>query len=95
MSASLSSRLPGVGGVKEFWSYTAARLSLFGTCYVVVLGVTSLVTDGPLPVLWPLLVAAVLSTVLGAFLLRGMRERFADKVVARADRMSEAQRRSE
>ena len=81
--------------MKEFWSYTAARLGLFGTCYIVVLGVASLVTDGPLPVLWPLLLAAVLSTVLGAFLLRGMRERFADKVVARADRMSEAQRRPE
>jgi membrane protein implicated in regulation of membrane protease activity len=77
--------------VKEFWSYTAARLVLFATCYVVVLGVTALVTDGPLPVLWPLLVAAVLSTVLAAFMLRGMRERFADKVTARADRMVSSQ----
>ena len=77
--------------MKEFWTYTAARFGLFATCYVVVLGVASLVTDGDLPVLWPLLLAAVVSTVLGAVLLRGMRERFADKVVARADRMSAAQ----
>jgi membrane protein implicated in regulation of membrane protease activity len=77
--------------VKEFWTYTAARFGLFATCYVVVLGVTALVTDGPLPVLWPLLVAAVLSTVLAAFLLRGLRERFADKVTARAGRTSAAQ----
>jgi membrane protein implicated in regulation of membrane protease activity len=77
--------------VKEFWSYTAARLGLFATCYVVVLGVTALLTDGPLPVLWPLLVAAVLSTVLAMFLLRGLRERFADKVASRAERMSAAQ----
>jgi membrane protein implicated in regulation of membrane protease activity len=77
--------------VKEFWTYTAARFGLFATCYVVVLGVTALVTDGPLPVLWPLLVAAVLSTVLAVFLLRGLRERFADKVTTRAGRMSAAQ----
>ena len=79
--------------MKEFWSYTAARFGLFGTCYVVVLGVTALVTDGPLPVLWPLLVAAVASTVLGAFMLRGMRERFADRVATRAERMTAAQQR--
>ncbi|WP_162529810.1 DUF4229 domain-containing protein [Nocardioides caldifontis] len=77
--------------MKEFWTYTAARFGLFATCYVVVLGVASLVTDGGLPVLWPLLVAAVLSTVLSTFMLRGLRERFADKVVSRADRMSTAQ----
>jgi len=80
------------GGVKEFLTYTGARLGLFATCYVVVLGVTALITDGPLPVLWPLLVAAVLSTVLAAFLLRGMRDRFADRVTERAQRMSAAQR---
>ena len=83
--------MPKVEGVKEFVTYTAARLALFATCYVVVLGVTALLTDGPLPVLWPLLVAAVLSTVLAAFLLRGMRERFADRVTARAERMTAAQ----
>jgi len=52
-----------------------------------------LVTDGPLPVLWPLLVAAVASMVLGAFMLRGMRERFADRVATRAERMTAAQQR--
>jgi membrane protein implicated in regulation of membrane protease activity len=83
--------MPKVEGVKEFVTYTAARLGLFATCYVVVLGVTALITDGPLPVLWPLLIAAVISTVLAAFLLRGMRERFADKVTARAERMTAAQ----
>ena len=80
------------GGVKEFWTYTAARFGLFATCYIVVIGVTALLTDGPLPVLWPLLVAAVASTVLGAFMLRGMRERFADRIATRAERMTAAQR---
>jgi len=83
--------MPKVEGVKEFVTYTAARLGLFGACYAVVLGVTALLTDGPLPVLWPLVVAAVVSTVLAAFLLRDMRERFADKVTARAERMTAAQ----
>ena len=83
--------MPKVEGVKEFVTYTAARLGLFAACYAVVLGVTALLTDGPLPVLWPLVVAAVVSTVLAAFLLRDMRERFADKVTARAERMTAAQ----
>jgi membrane protein implicated in regulation of membrane protease activity len=83
--------MPKVEGVKEFVTYTAARLGLFAACYLVVLGVTALLTDGPLPVLWPLLIAAVVSTVLAAFLLRGMRERFADRVTARAERMTAAQ----
>ena len=37
---------------------------------------------------WPLLLAAVLSTLLSAYLLRDLRERFAQQVSARADRMS-------
>ena len=43
----------------------------------------------PVPVLWPLLLAAVLSTLLAAWLLRGMRERFAATVHDRAARMSQ------
>ena len=35
-----------------------------------------------------MLLAAVLSTIASAYLLRGMRERFAAKVQDRADRMS-------
>jgi membrane protein implicated in regulation of membrane protease activity len=75
--------------VKEFIVYTAARIGVFAVIYATVLGVAALVTDGPLPVLWPLVVAAVLSSVVSIYLLRGMRERFTEQVAARAGRMSE------
>jgi hypothetical protein len=76
--------------VKEFLVYTAARLLVFVACYALVVGGYVLVDrDGPIPVLWPLLVAAVLSAVVSAYLLRGMRERFAAQVQGRAERMSQ------
>jgi membrane protein implicated in regulation of membrane protease activity len=75
--------------VKEFLVYTAARFGLFLLVYAVVAGAYVLVEGTPIPVLWPLLLAAVLSTILSAYLLRGMRERFAATVQARADRMSQ------
>jgi hypothetical protein len=76
--------------VKEFLVYTAARLAVFVACFALVLGAWLLVDrDGPVPVLWPLLLAAVLSTLVSAYLLRGMRERFALRVQSRAERMSQ------
>jgi uncharacterized membrane protein HdeD (DUF308 family) len=75
--------------VKEFIVYTAARFGLFLVVYGVILGVYLLVAGTPVPVLWPLLLAAVLSTLISAYLLRGMRDRFAAKVQERAARMSQ------
>jgi membrane protein implicated in regulation of membrane protease activity len=76
--------------VKEFVVYTAARFGIFGTTWLLVVGVYALLNGGgPIPLLWPLLVAAVLSAVLSAFLLRGMRDRFAERVQDRAARMSQ------
>jgi hypothetical protein len=75
--------------VKEFLVYTAARLLVFLASYALVVGLYLLVDrDGPIPVLWPLIVAAVLSAVVSAYLLRGMRDRFALRVQSRAERMS-------
>ena len=74
--------------MKEFWTYTAARLGLFLACYGAVFGVCVLVGGLPVPLLWPLLVAAVASSVLSVFLLRGLRTRFNDSVQARASRMA-------
>jgi hypothetical protein len=75
--------------VKEFLVYTAARLLVFLASYALVVGLYLLVDrDGPIPVLWPLVVAAVLSAVVSAYLLRGMRDRFALRVQSRAERMS-------
>jgi hypothetical protein len=75
--------------VKGFLVYTAARLGVFLATYALVVGVYLLVTDSEnLPILWPLLVAAVLSTVVSAYLLRGQRDRLAAGVQARAERIS-------
>jgi hypothetical protein len=75
--------------VKLFVVYTAARFGVFLVVYGVLIGSYVLVAGTPIPVLWPLLVAAVLSTILSAYLLRDLRQRFAEQVQQRADRMSE------
>lgn len=75
--------------MREFAVYTVARFALFFVCWGAVLGGYWLVEpDEPLPLLWPLLVAALVSMVLSTYLLRGMRERFAQRVQERAGRMA-------
>jgi uncharacterized protein DUF4229 len=76
--------------VKEFVVYTLARLGLFVASYALVVGVYLLVTGGEaVPLIWPFLVAVVISAVASFYLLRGMRERFALVVEARANRASQ------
>ena len=75
--------------MKEFLVYTAARLALFAATYGLVVGLYVLVVGTPVPVLLTLLVAAIISGITSVYLLRGMRERFAAKVQARATRMSQ------
>jgi hypothetical protein len=75
--------------MKEFFVYTAARLALFAATYGIVVGLYVLVVGTPVPVLLTLLLAAVISGITSVYLLRGMRERFAAKVQARATRMSQ------
>ena len=74
------------GAVKEFWIYTLARFALFFGTWGLVVGIWALLNEGEVPLFWPLLIGAVTSMVLSTFLLRGMRERFADKVQSRAER---------
>jgi len=70
--------------------YTLARLGLFVASYALVVGVYLLVTGGDrVPLIWPFLVAVVISAVASFYLLRGMRERFAFVVEARANRASQ------
>ena len=77
--------------MKEFAVYTAARLGVFVASYAVVAGVWLLLTGGDsLPVLAPLLLAAVISVLVSYPLLKGPRERFAAVVDRRAQRASEA-----
>jgi len=74
--------------VKEFALYTAARIGLFLVAWALVLGVVWLV-PGTMSFVWPLLIAAALSTVVSAFVLRDLRERFTLQVQQRAQRMSQ------
>lgn len=75
--------------MKEFLLYTGARIGVFVATYALIAGMYLLVTGGDtLPILWPLLVAAVISGVVSIYLLRGMRERFAAVVQQRADKAS-------
>lgn len=75
--------------MKEFVLYTAARLGIFAACYAVVLAGAVLLTDG-VPVLVPLLAAALLSAVISAYVLRGLRDSVAVSVQQRAERIARA-----
>ncbi len=69
--------------------YTLARLGLFVASYAVIAGAWVVTTGtGRVPVLWPLLLAAVVSAVASYYLLRGPRQRFAQRVDARAAAMA-------
>ena len=76
--------------MKEFVVYTLARIGLFVASYAVIAGVYLLVTGGDtLPLLWPLLLAAVVSAVSSYYMLRGQRERFAAVIQRRAEAASQ------
>jgi len=71
--------------VKEFALYTLARLGLFAASYALVVGIYLVVAGGhQVPVLWPLLLAAVISSVASATMLKGLRARFAAVIDRRA-----------
>lgn len=73
--------------MKEFAVYTVSRIGLFLGAYAIVVGVYLLVTGGDsVPLLWPVVVAALLSSVASVTMLRGQRERFAASVERRARR---------
>ena len=75
------------GDVKEFAVYTLSRIGLFVAAYAIVVGVYLLVTGGSsVPLLWPVIVAALLSSVASVTMLRRQRERFAASVEQRARR---------
>jgi hypothetical protein len=79
--------------VKEFVVYTAARLGLFLVSYAAVIGIYLLVSgEDSIPVLWPFLVAVVISAIASIYLLRGMRDRFALAVHQRAERAATRRR---
>jgi hypothetical protein len=82
--------------MKEFLVYTAARFAVFAVCVLVAFGIFWLAAGGDdVPVLWPLLLGAILSVMVSAWLLRGLRDRFVARVQARAQRGVDAHRDAE
>ena len=74
--------------MKEFALYTTARLGIFVGCYAVVLGLLALVGGRDAAAgIWPLVAAVLISAVVSAYALRGLRDRFTARVHARADRI--------
>ena len=75
--------------MKEFVVYTVARLGLFLASYAVIAGVYMVATGTRhVPVVWPFLLAALVSAVGSYYLLRGPRARFAARVEQRAANLS-------
>lgn len=86
--------------MKQFAVYTLARFAVFGVCLALAYGLfwlLALVRGGgaeDVPVLWTVLLGAVLSVTVSAWLLRDLREQLAASVQARAERMTAASRDS-
>jgi hypothetical protein len=72
--------------VKAFAIYTALRLGLFVVCYAVLGGLYVLVFGNTGALVWPFLVAIIVSSLLSWKFLAPQRERFAASVQARAEK---------
>lgn len=76
--------------MKVFWRYTLARFAVFGVCWAVLWGLGWLVFEmSPLSNSLILLTAMLISAVVSAFLLAGMRNDLALNIEQRATRMTE------
>lgn len=82
---------PTLGGVRKFAVYTVLRFLLFAGAMVLVAGVWKLVAgQHGVPLLWVVVIAAVLSAVASPFLLARQRDAVALQVQERAHRAGEA-----
>jgi hypothetical protein len=72
--------------VKEFVIYTAARLGLFVLTYAVLAGLWLLVMGQQNALIWPFVIAIVISSLLSLKFLAPQREAFARRVDERAHR---------
>ena len=75
--------------MKAFWTYTLARLAVFGATFGVVWLIASIWVEwGNLTSLLVLLISLVLSSVISIFALAGLRDKLAQNVQERAARMT-------
>lgn len=78
-----------LAGMKDFTLYTLARLGIFAALLAVAMLVFWLANGRQgVWIVWPVITAAVGSTIVSAYALRGLRDRVALGVHARAERMS-------
>ena len=76
--------------MKAFWTYTLARLAVFGATFGVVWLIASIWVEwGNLTSLLVLLISLVLSSVISIFALAGLRDKLAKNVQERAARMTQ------
>lgn len=76
--------------MKAFLRYTLARFAVFGVCWAVLWGLGWLVFEmSPLSNLVILIAAMLVSAVVSAFVLAGMRDNLARNIEERATRMTE------
>ena len=75
--------------MKDFWLYTLARFGIFAVLLAVAMLVFWLANGREgVWILWPVLTAAITSTIISTYALRGMREKVAIGVHERASRMA-------
>ena len=75
--------------MKDFALYTLARFGIFIGMFVVVAAIFWLANGREgVWVVWPLVVSAIGSTIVSTYVLRGLRDKVAAGVQARAERMS-------
>ena len=78
---------PYAGRVKDFWLYTLARFGIFAALLAVAMLVFWLANGREgVWIVWPVLTAAVTSSIISTYALRGMRDKVAANVQARAAR---------
>lgn len=76
--------------MKPFVTYTLARLGLFVAAYALIWLVASIWLDfSAITNLWVMLIALALSAIASVFLLGGLRQKLAQRVHERAERMTQ------
>ena len=73
--------------MKEFALYTGLRLGLLASTFLATFGIWSIFTD-EIPLIWVLLIAAVLSSIASVYFLKGPRDRLAARIEEKAQRAS-------
>ncbi len=76
--------------MKAFWTYTLARFAVFAACFAVIWLISSIwLESSAVTELWVLLISLVVSSGISMFALGGLRQKLAQNVQERAERMTQ------